>query len=172
MTGFTVRRFGADDWRALREIRLRMLADTPIAYGETHAAAAVLGDDIWRLRAARNEEPGNIGLAAIDADGTWLGVMRGFVDAARGPMLVGVFVDPAARGAQAGVADALLDGIIAWAAERADTLTLHVHAENPRAIAFYERRGFRDTGERLDYELPPYGIEYEMRLAIGRDSQA
>ena len=163
---FTVRRIETADWREFREIRLRMLADTPIAFGETLAHARVLEDDEWRARAARNTEGTNIGLIAVDEAGTWLGVMRGYVDARDGAMLVGVFVDPASRGHHEGVADALLDGIVDWAAAHGDTLTLHVHTANPRAIAFYARRGFVDTGRTVEYQLPPYGLENEMRLAI------
>lgn len=163
---FSVRAFGAADWRELRRIRLRMLADTPIAYGETLERAQTLNDAEWRERAARNEQNGNIGVAAIDDGGTWLGVMRGYLDGSAGPMLVSVFVDPDARGRHAGIADALLDGVVAWARRYSSTLTLHVHSENHRAIAFYERRGFGNTGATIDYKLPPYGIEYEMRLRI------
>jgi ribosomal protein S18 acetylase RimI-like enzyme len=81
-------------------------------------------------------------------------------------MLVGVFVDPAARGRHEGVADALLDGIIDWARGLGTTLTLDVHADNTRAIAFYTRRGFIDTGVTMPYELEPGGTENEMRLAL------
>lgn len=169
MTDFAVRPFGADDWKEYREIRLRMLADTPIAFGETLDHAQSLPDEVWRDRAARVERHGDAGFAAIDADGRWLGVMRGYIDEALGPMLVGVFVDPDARGAARGVADALLDLVIHWARELDDRLTLHVHADNPRAIAFYTRRGFVDTGHRAEYPLPPYGLEWEMRLELGEE---
>src|SRR5699024_5347205 len=105
---FTVRRFGGADWRAFREIRMRMLVDTPIAFGETLSHARMLDDGAWVMRAERNAVGTNIGLAAIDEAGSWLGVMRGYVDPKAGPMLVGVFVDPSSRGRRAGVADALL----------------------------------------------------------------
>ncbi|MGO1266823.1 MAG: GNAT family N-acetyltransferase [Microbacterium gubbeenense] len=163
---FTTRRFGAADWQEYREIRLRMLADTPIAYGETLEHARSLGDADWIMKATRNEVEPNIGLAAIDDEGAWLGVMSGFVSAHAGAMLVGVFVDPAARGRHEGVADELLDGIVDWARVFGSTLTLDVHADNPRAIGFYRRRGFVDTGVTMDYELPPFGIENQMRLAL------
>lgn len=164
---FTTRRFGAADWQEYREIRLRMLADTPIAYGETLANARSFGDADWIRRATRNELHPNIGLAAIDDDdGAWLGVMSGFVSAHAGAMLVGVFVDPTARGQHEGVADALLDGVIDWARVFGNTLTLDVHADNPRAISFYHRRGFIDTGVTMDYELPPFGTENQMRLTL------
>lgn len=164
---FTIRRILGNDWQEFREIRLRMLADTPIAYGETLAHALTLGDAQWIQRATNNEQDPNTGLVAVDDnDGTWLGVMRGYMSPNSGPMLVGVFVDPAARGRHEGVADALLDGIIEWARVIGTTLTLDVHADNARAIAFYARRGFVDTGITMPYELEPGGIENEMRLAL------
>jgi len=163
---FTVRRIVGNDWQEFREIRLRMLADTPIAYGETLAHAQALGDAEWIRRATQNEQGSNIGFVAVDGHGRWLGVMRGFVSPSAGPMLVGVFVDPEARGRHEGVADALLDNVIEWARIYGTTLTLDVHADNARAIAFYVRRGFVDTGVTMPYELEPGGTENEMRLAL------
>ena len=165
---FLVRPIRAADWREFREIRLRMLADTPIAYNETLAAASALLDEEWMHRTARNEEDGRVGFAAISDDGRWLGVMRGYRDAKLGPMLVGVFVDPSTRGTHAGVADALLDSVIGWAQKYGPILSLYVHEDNSRAIAFYERRGFRATGATLPYNLPPFGRENEMRMRIDR----
>lgn len=164
---FTICTVRASDWQAFRDLRLRMLGDTPIAYNETLAHATALPDAEWRERAARGQEPGSISLVAVADDGTWIGIMRGFVSSHRGPMLVGVYVDAAHRGPAAGVAGALLEGVIDWARMRAGALSLDVHADNPRAIAFYRRRGFEPTGGTTPYNLPPYGEEIEMRLELG-----
>lgn len=163
---FTVRAVRPHEWERFRDLRLRMLADTPIAFGETLANAQALGERAWRERVARALEPHTAALVAVADDGTWVGIMRGFVSQARGPMLVGVFVDPAWRGRGAGVADALLDGVIGWARTEGDALQLDVHADNPRAIAFYRRRGFVPTGRTHRYDLPPYGDEVEMELRL------
>ena len=163
---FTIRRIIGDDWQEFRESRLRMLADTPIAYGETLEQARQRGDAEWVQQAARNEQGSNIGFVAIDDEGRWLGVMRGYVSPNSGPMLVGVFVDPDARGRHAGISDALLDSVIDWARVHGTTLTLDVHADNARAIAFYERRGFTNTGITMPYELHDGGTENEMRLQL------
>lgn len=164
----TIRRIGADDWRKYREIRLRMLADTPLAYNETLEQAQARPEHEWRAKAGRGDGPGSTLLVAEDEDGAWLGVMGGWVSPAHGPMLVGVFVDPSSRGKGLNVADALLDGIIAWAEGEGSALALEVHAENERAIRFYARRGFVATGRSIDYTLPPYGQEIEMRLNLGK----
>ncbi|GAA3645819.1 GNAT family N-acetyltransferase [Microbacterium marinilacus] len=163
---FTIHRPVADDWEAFRDLRLRMLRDTPIAYGETLKQALRLDDDEWRSRALRAVQSGNTAAVAVAQDGAWVGIMRGYVSQRRGPMLVGVFVDPGARGAGAGVADALLDVVVEWARGEGNALRLDVHADNPRAIAFYRRRGFEDTGRRIPYELPPFGEELEMELRL------
>lgn len=165
---FHVRQVGADDWRRFRELRLRMLKDTPLAYGETYEASLRFGEAVWRERAARGATPGNASFVAEAEDGTWIGIMRGWVPPSAGPMLVGVFVDAAWRGRSAGVADALLDAVVDWARGEGDTLRLEVHADNPRAAAFYRRRGFVPTGRTRPYELPPYGDEVEMELRLDR----
>lgn len=163
---FTVREVTAEDWREFRDIRLRMLQDTPIAYGETYESNLRLDEREWRARAGRGQQPHNASYVAVADDGAWIGIMRGFVSQTRGPMLISVFVDPAWRSRALGVADALLDAVIEWARGEGDTLRLEVHADNPRAAAFYRRRGFAETGNRRPYELPPYGDEVEMELSL------
>ncbi|MDR2255288.1 MAG: GNAT family N-acetyltransferase [Arthrobacter sp.] len=163
MENFTVRPTTPEDWEKVRELRLRMLADTPRAYLETLEGAYALPDEEWMARGARGETEFGTSLVAEDRYGRWLGGMGGFrPDEVVGPLLVGVFVDPSVRGRAHGVADALLDGIEAWALTLGDALTLHVHEENPRAIAFYERRGFVADGVRIPYPL----VEGEWELQM------
>ena len=159
----TVRRTTADDWQHVRDLRLAMLADTPIAYGEKLAVARRHAEAEWRMRAARGEAEHGTSLVAID-DGTgdWVGAMGGFLQAPGQPLLVGVYVAPTHRGRSAGVTDLLLDGVEAWAATEGDVLRLHVHEQNERAIAFYRRRGYEPTGHTNAYALDPTAQELEM----------
>ncbi|MBO3664216.1 GNAT family N-acetyltransferase [Microbacterium stercoris] len=163
---FTLHRPTADDWEKFRELRLRMLADTPIAYGETLAQSLAYIDEEWQNRAAHANAGTNAAVVAVAQDGEWIGIMRGYLSPRTGPMLVGVFVDARHRGRDEGVADALLDGIVEWARGVGPQLRLEVHADNPRAMAYYRRRGFVETGNRRPYELPPYGDEVEMELRL------
>ena len=98
----------------------------------------------------------------------WIGTMGGFLGGlgSTGPLLVGVYVAPGHRGRSAGVADALLDAIEDWARTHGSTLSLHVHEDNARAIAFYERRGFTFTGVSAPYDLAPSRLELEMRRTL------
>jgi GNAT superfamily N-acetyltransferase len=157
-----IRRTGPEDWAAFRDLRLRMLADTPLAFLETLESARQLGDDEWRRRAGSGASTDAPWFVAEDvATGEWVGIMGGRMDGGH-PLLTGVFVDPGHRGRESGVTDALLDTVEDWARGHGDRFFLHVHEENPRAITFYRRRGFAPTGRRVPYPLPPYGEELEL----------
>lgn len=166
---FSVRKSRVDEWERIRDIRLRMLADAPIAFGELLETADKYTEAVWRARAARWHEPGRYAVVAVDDNsGDWIGIMRANVDEEHGPELVGVFVDPAWRGSDLGVTDALLDRVEEWAAERGSTLTLEVHENNPRAIAFYRKRGFEPTGQSRPHEIEPFGNDVEFVKPITR----
>ncbi|MHA6669185.1 GNAT family N-acetyltransferase [Homoserinimonas sp. A447] len=162
----TVRRTREIDWEEYRALRLEMLADTPSAFGETLANAGRWGEAEWRMRSARGEASDQILVVAIDkATGRWVGSMGGFVASGPdvvGPLLVGVYVSPDFRGRAHGVASALLSSVEEWAATVNRKIHLHVHEDNPRALAFYERSGYRLTGKSEAYALNPEQRELEM----------
>ncbi|ASD22780.1 GNAT family N-acetyltransferase [Cryobacterium sp. LW097] len=161
--GFSIRATRVDDWREVRSLRLEMLQDTPIAFGETLQDALGHTDSEWRMRAARGTAERGTVLVAIDPAGRWVGTMGGYVpDATTGALLVGVYVSPDHRGRDSGVFDALLVAIQEWARGEGDRLTLHVHEDNARARAAYLRRGFTETGHRVKYVLDSSAMEIEM----------
>src|SRR5689334_16669244 len=104
-----------DEWEALRDIRLRALADAPDAFGTTHAEAVARPDVSWRDWAEKSAESDSQamviawegrdarGLAGVFAteDGAW--------------QVISMWVEPAARGN--GMGRALLDAVVAWARE-------------------------------------------------------
>jgi RimJ/RimL family protein N-acetyltransferase len=160
---FTIRPTTVDDWREVRALRLEMLADTPLAFGETLAAAERRDEAGWRERAGRDAV-----FAAILDDGTWVGTMGGYLPGGGAdPLLVGVYVAPAHRGRENGVTDALLAVVEHWAGTRASSIGLRVHESNARARAAYERAGYEYTGRTFAYVLDHDAVEYEMvkRLA-------
>ncbi|GAA4375894.1 GNAT family N-acetyltransferase [Agromyces bauzanensis] len=157
-----IRATNEDDWRQWRALRLEMLRDYPLAYGETLEHALTVDEAGWRARAARGTMPGQTSIVAIDGE-RWVGHMGGYIpDATSGPMLVGVYVAPDHRGEKAGVSRLLLEAVERWALGHGDTLRLEVHEDNPRAKRFYEKLGFGLTGRSRDYELRPGGLELEM----------
>lgn len=65
-----------------------------------------------------------------------------------------------------GLTDQLLRAIEDWALSKSSHLTLHVHEENARARAYYERQGFTTTGHTVPYNLDPTRNELEMVKAL------
>jgi GNAT superfamily N-acetyltransferase len=166
MTVWRVRASIEADWAAYRDLRLEMLADTPIAFTETVDHARLHPDEHWRNRAA-NRSPTSRLFAAVAGDGSWLGTMGGFhPPGTRDPLLVGVYVTPEFRGAREGVADALLDAVIEWSRGRGERLLLEVHENNETAIRFYRRRGFVPTGVTAPYVLDRTAVDLEMALRL------
>lgn len=174
----------ADDWAGLRDIRLRSIANFPLGFLESFAAALALTEADWRQRGARNAEPTRFQVVARTPRAEqWVGTMSGVVSAgapsyqpgtpaADGPAranLVAVWVDPTFRG-RTGVAALLLGAVRDWASEEQhlDTLFLHVHEGNHRAIRFYEKNGAVATGEYIDDPRRPSERHLEMVMATGR----
>ncbi|GGE93524.1 GNAT family N-acetyltransferase [Mycetocola zhadangensis] len=162
-THFSIRPTTENDWREVRALRLEMLEDTPIAFGETLESALRHGESEWKMRGRRGASDGGTVLAAITEQGRWIGTMGAYTpEFTTVPMLVGVYVTPKFRGQAAGVTAALLESIESWAAQRSDRITLHVHEDNTRAHALYSKHGYRDTGQTFPYVLDPSRRELEM----------
>jgi [ribosomal protein S18]-alanine N-acetyltransferase len=103
--------------------------------GEETCRAAALDPDYVTLVARREGVP--VGFARLHPRG-----------ALGSPYLASIAVEPAAR--SGGVGAALLDAAEARFAG-ARWMLLCVSSFNPRARAFYERRGYRIAGELPDY---------------------
>lgn len=163
----TIRATRAEDWQQVRDLRLEMLADEPMAFAESLRDALQLNEQDWRLRGARGQAESGTALVAVAEDGRWVGTMGCFIpEGARDPLLVGVYVTPEFRGGAYGVAGALLEAIKAWAGARASVLRLDVHEDNPRAQRFYLHNGFSFTGGKRPYNLDPSQTELEMSCPL------
>lgn len=162
----TIRATQAEDWREVRDLRLEMLADQPMAFAESLQDALKLTEQDWRLRGACGQADNGTSLVAVTGEGRWIGGMGCFFVEGQEPLLVGVYVAPEYRGAMHGVADALLEAIKAWAGAWGSLLRLDVHEDNLRARRFYLRRGFSFTGATKPYNLNPAQIELEMACPL------
>jgi ribosomal protein S18 acetylase RimI-like enzyme len=146
----TVRRVRAGEWEQLRAIRLRALADAPMAFGSTLAAEQAQPDEFWRERAVGGATDETRAAFIAERNGAWVGTATCLLEEGgvgeRPVWVVGMWVDPAVR--RQGAAQALLRALTRWAQARgADVVNLHVTETNAPAIALYERLGFRATGE-------------------------
>ncbi len=140
-------------------MRLAALTDAPFAFASTFAREAVFDEEQWRGRiedatyfVARDTSLQVVGLVAV------------LTKDASEKHLVAMWVDPRQRGA--GVAGALLEAALASARADADAVTLWVADGNPRARRFYEKAGFRSTGERQPLPSAPQVGEEKLRLSL------
>jgi GNAT superfamily N-acetyltransferase len=138
----TIRLCGLDDWEGLRAIRLEALSDTPEAFGSTYEESVRWSDAQWKNAASTRL------YYLADRDGRVVGMVSGgFNDGYPGTRwLYGMYVTPSERGT--GTADRLVRSIEEWARKHGvDEIYLHVTTSVARARAFYEKLGFRSTGE-------------------------
>jgi GNAT superfamily N-acetyltransferase len=156
-----VRRIRADESLRLRALRLRALADAPAAFGSTLAREEAFADDVWQERAAGGAA-GEDRVTYVAEDGErWIGMATGLMDAGRRFDLVGMFVEPEARGRQVG--GSLVESVTAWArGQGATRLHLWVTSTNEPALRLYCRSGFRPTGESQPLDHTPSLLELEM----------
>jgi len=131
-----------EDWRRARSLRMRALADAPEAFASTLEREASLTRQEWRARLTQSH------WLVASCQGQDIGLAAGIVSDRAGALeLVGMWVDPAARGS--GVARELISCVASWAAAYgAHVLTLWVVESNAAAIAAYTRTGFERTGAR------------------------
>jgi hypothetical protein len=97
-----VRRIRADEGARLRALRLRALADSPLAFGSTLAREEAFSADVWDERTTRGAASEDQVTCVAEDGNRWIGMAVGLVDDpdAAALALVGMFVEPT-RGAAA-----------------------------------------------------------------------
>ncbi|MEU0743994.1 GNAT family N-acetyltransferase [Streptomyces sp. NPDC006134] len=174
-----VRAIRADEWAAVKEMRLTALRDplAHLAFLETYEGAVARPESYWRERAAGAAE-GAAGARQVVAEvpgGPWAGTLTvlmeeaGTTDWAGCPVerrqghVVGVYVRPEWRGT--GLVEELFDAGVAWAWGRgAERVRLFVHEDNGRARSCYRKLGFVPSGVTLPMQGAPGENELELVL--------
>jgi ribosomal protein S18 acetylase RimI-like enzyme len=151
MSGVRIRLVTADDADAIRAIRLRALADTPLAFGSTLARETAYPPERWAAwaRDSAAAETEATYFAVEETTDAPVGLVFGLIDPDDATLahLFAMWVAPEARRGGAGAA--LVDAIVAWATARgARTMRMAVTLGNEGAARLYERAGFVDTGVR------------------------
>jgi ribosomal protein S18 acetylase RimI-like enzyme len=158
----SVRQVEPADWEVVRDLRLRALRDAPAAFESTYEGEQGRSEGEWRAWLTR---PTGVTVVA-SLNGQPAGLAGGYVGDAGHVELVSMWVAPSARGS--GVADALVDEVVRWAAGRAvPEIRLWVTRGNDAAERLYVRHGFERTGEVQS--LPPghpCADEIGMRLPL------
>ena len=162
-----IKRITADTALVFKDVRLRALQDSPLAFSSTYARESQMPEEEWHRRAARCSGDGDDAMFLAFESGAVCGIAGSFADAEnRGrAQVISMWVDPGYR--RAGVGKKLIDAVIAWNRSRGvRELVLMVTDVNAEAIAFYERLGFAKTGVTEQYPNDPAIIEYEMMLPL------
>jgi GNAT superfamily N-acetyltransferase len=169
-----IRRIRADEGLRLKALRLRALADSPLAYGSTLAHEQAYSDALWHERAANGAAGDKVVTIVAEHDNRLLGMATGLVPNFEGPhaqdaMMVGVFVDAAVR--RQGVGAMLVEKVIDWVKTRKSVggsarLLIWITAGNEPAFVLYRRHGFRATGATRPNAHTPDLIESEMMLEL------
>jgi ribosomal protein S18 acetylase RimI-like enzyme len=148
------------DWMLLKQIRLAALLDTPTAFGVSYQTAAQYTDEQWKERASST---GTEFWLAFDAD-TPVAMIGAAVSSANRYNLIGMWVEPAARGS--GAAARLVEAVKARAVDKGfDRVFLDVSPENVRASNFYLKQGFVFLDEWEALESHPH-IEVQTMLWV------
>ena len=152
-----IRRVNELDGLRLRELHLRMYADSPNAFGESLAEAQAMPMERWEGRARKLAEAGEtVGFVAMEA-GRTVGFIAGFVgqyrdgaihsEARDTVTMARAWVDPQVR--RRGIGRALAKAVQSWACDKkARVLEVQVTENNGPASDFYRNLGFADTGRR------------------------
>jgi ribosomal protein S18 acetylase RimI-like enzyme len=148
-----VRPARADDWRAVRDIRLRALKSDPDCFARSHAEESAMDDAFWIGRAAQNapmQTSACFVAGRIDGSGVplppFVALTVSVCDEQHSHLawLFSMWVEPAHRGR--GLARELIDRVCVWAHSKGRTeLRLVVDGHNTKARRVYRRTGFREV---------------------------
>jgi ribosomal protein S18 acetylase RimI-like enzyme len=160
-----IRRVRADEWREYRTLRPEALHDSPLAFGSRYEVERLRPDDFWIGRTDRASAGDSIVAYVAALDGAFVGMAACLLEEDGSAHVVSVYVTPPWRGREQ-VAERLVLAAIAWAHQEkhVETVRLHVTETNDRAIAFYRRLGFVETGDTVPYDNQPSLVEREMVL--------
>ena len=158
-----VRRLTTYDYEALREIRLEALRLHPEAFAADPAQEEAMPKTEWLARLASAISFGGFTNTTLDG-------MVVFSKPSRPKLghtgdLGAMYVREVARGS--GLADRLMETLLAHAAGEVEQIKLTVNAENTRAVRFYERHGFRTIG-RIPNSIRVDGRSYDELLMLRR----
>lgn len=156
-----VRSTETKDWMLLKQVRLAALLDTPTAFGVSYQTAAAYNDEQWKERAS---SAGTEFWLAFEQDRP-VGMIGAAVSSANRFNLIGMWVEPAARGS--GAAAQLVEAVKARATVKGfDRVFLDVSPDNARASNFYLEQGFTLLDEWEPLESHPH-ITVQTMLWIG-----
>jgi ribosomal protein S18 acetylase RimI-like enzyme len=160
-----VRRIEEVDWRALRVVRLRALADSPDAFGSTLEREARFGDADWQEWARRAAAGGDETCLLAWIEEEPVGIVAAYVEDGRDHVhLIAMWVEAGAR--RRGLGRQLVEAVVSWSTESGPSkIRLDVMVGNVEARRLYESFGFAPTGRTERYEDRPHLTTIELERA-------
>jgi ribosomal protein S18 acetylase RimI-like enzyme len=154
-----IRRIRPEEWRQLRALRLRALADAPFAFARSREEEARRPEEEWRS-AARTP------IFVAIRDGEWVGMAGCFLEETEaGAVVWGMWVAPEAR--RAGLGRRLLEAALDWArSEGGRWARLSVTETNVEAAELYRGAGFTATGKSKPLASDPSLTEVELERPL------
>lgn len=150
----------------LRVARLEAVTDTPQAFAVTLEETLARTPAQWAQRCAN--------VSSSETEAMWIAIEDGhpvalmgcfYSEGDREWILISVYVHPRLRGTS--LANDLHARVVNWITARgAQRLYLEVWHANPRAIRFYERLGYRFTGNQRPHDKYAGETELEMLLEL------
>lgn len=141
-----IARLTETDWQAFAGVRLRALTDSLGAEDPQYRHEATFTAAQWRRRLRAHAQ-----FAAV-VDNRPVGLIGAQRQSAESVYLYSLWLDPSARGH--GLGRTLVTEAVDWArSQRAQRVTLKVHAGNAAARAVYEGLGFRATAPETAGEI-------------------
>ena len=138
-----VTRIHADQWRILRDVRLRALEDAPYAFGTTLADGEQRTDRDWQDMAREHATLSDRAYFMAYMGDNPCGMAGCYRRTSDIVMLTAMWVAPEFRGKNIG--EQIVRAVIEWAREGgATTLEAWVSENNPARI-FYQKIGFEET---------------------------
>jgi ribosomal-protein-alanine N-acetyltransferase len=164
-----IRRLEVSDRDACKDLRLRLLASDPMAFGSTLEKESRYEDPTWTDRMLRGaSSPTEATWVPEQKDGSLVGMIVGVYSQDKGVHVFGMWVGTELRGL--GIGGALLDTLLRWAettVPAADVLLMVAPTQVP-AVALYRGRGFHPTGNVEPLERSPGTLVEEMVRRPGR----
>jgi ribosomal protein S18 acetylase RimI-like enzyme len=133
-----IRRVRPEEWKELRAMRLRALADSPDAFATRYEDARTRPDEWWVEWAARSAQGAEQAMFVAWEGDTPVGLVGTFRDEERRRWLISMWADPRVR--RRGLGRSLVAHVVAFAG--GDDLHLQVRHANVAARTLYEQCGF------------------------------
>jgi GNAT superfamily N-acetyltransferase len=146
-----IRRIRPDDGMALRNLRLRSIADAPDAFGQPIAEARDRPEAEWHRSARQSSQGDSRTWLIAETDDASVGLVQGRKRQPSTLLLFSMWVDPSVR--RHGVGRELIDSLEAWGRGwHASETVLWVYGGNAAAIRFYRDLGFEVMRSGQDAE--------------------